>query len=153
MRLQVGGRLTTQNAPLMRLIQMAYSVQRFQIVGGPGWTNSEGYDIEAKPAVKTTRKQMWLMLQALLADRFKLTLHREKRELPVYALTAAKSGLKLPPPKEGECIPNPPDVPPVPLGRGQGYCGGFEVQMLPAEDGKWLEANSPWRSSAKTLHG
>ncbi len=128
-RAHPGGRLSTQNAPLMILIQTAYSVQRFQIVGGPGWTNSDGYDIEAKPAVKTNRKEMWLMLQSLLADRFKLTLHREMREQPVYVLTAAKSGLKLPPPKEGACIPNPPDEQPAPLGTDQVYCGGFHVQI------------------------
>jgi hypothetical protein len=76
-----GGRLTTTNAPLMMLIQNAYSVQASQVVGGPSWINSDGYDIEAKPESNTDREHMWLMLQSLLADRFKLTLHRETREL------------------------------------------------------------------------
>ena len=99
-RAQPGGRLSTQNAPLLMLIQNAYAVQAYQVVGGPGWLNTDGFDIEAKPETNVDRKQTWPMLQTLLADRFKLALHRETRELPVYALTA-KSNLKLPAPKEG----------------------------------------------------
>jgi uncharacterized protein (TIGR03435 family) len=99
-----GGRLTAMNAPLMMLIQNAYTVQASQVVGGPNWINSEGYDIEAKPEGNTDRPHMWLMLQSLLADRFKLALHRETREYPVYALTVTKGGLKPPPPNAGSCL-------------------------------------------------
>ena len=52
------------------------------------------------------------MLQTLLADRFKLALHRETRELPVYDLTAKKSGFKLPAPKEADCVSFPPGTTP-----------------------------------------
>ncbi len=65
-----------------------------QVVGGPAWIDSPGYDIEAKPESNTDRKHTWLMLQTLLADRFRLTLHRETRELPVYDLTAGKERLQ-----------------------------------------------------------
>jgi uncharacterized protein (TIGR03435 family) len=102
-RPQPGGRLTTTNAPLKVLVQRAYGVQPYQIVGGPAWINSDGYDIEAKPGTNADQKQMWLMLQTLLADRFKLKVHRETRELPVFALTAAKGVPKLPQPKGGPC--------------------------------------------------
>jgi uncharacterized protein (TIGR03435 family) len=51
-------------------IQRAYSVQGFQVVGGPAWINTDGYDIDAKPESNTDQKRMWLMLQTLLADRF-----------------------------------------------------------------------------------
>jgi len=71
-----------------------------------------GYDIEAKPASATDPKHMWLMLQTLLADRFKLALHRETRELPVFVLTASKNGLKLPPAKEADCVSFPPGATP-----------------------------------------
>jgi uncharacterized protein (TIGR03435 family) len=98
-----GGRLTTTNSPLMFLIQRAYGVQAYQIAGGPPWIKTDGYNIEAKPAANTDQKQMWLMLQALLADRFKLKLHRETRELPVYDLTATKGGPRLPKPASGPC--------------------------------------------------
>jgi uncharacterized protein (TIGR03435 family) len=98
-----GGRLVAGNAPLTMLIQRAYAVQGFQVVGGPSWIGTEGYDIEAKPEANTDQKRMWLMLQTLLADRFKLSMHRETRELPVYDLQAVKSGPKLPPPQERAC--------------------------------------------------
>ena len=109
-----GGRLTAHNAPLTLLIQRAYAAQAFQVVGGPAWINSPGYDIEAKPESNTNRREMWLMLQTLLADRFKLTLHRETRELPVYNLTAAKRVPRLPEPKEVNCVSRGPDAPTPP---------------------------------------
>src|SRR5207248_2104667 len=127
-RPQPGGRLTTENAPLVLLIQNAYSVQAFQIAGGPEWVNTAGYDIEAKPEGNTDRKQMWLMVQTLLADRFKLAMHRETRELPVYTLTAGKGGLKLPPPKEGSCIAPVTGAPPPPPGSAV-LCGIVRVTM------------------------
>ena len=98
-----GGRLTTTNAPLNYLIQRAYGVELYQIAGGPAWVNSDGYNIDAKPESSADQKQMWLMLQSLLAERFQLKLHRETRELPVYALSPTKGGPRLPAPKGGSC--------------------------------------------------
>ena len=72
------------------------------ISGGPAWIDSDKFDLEAKfdvnqipDAKKLTYRQQAEMLQPLLADRFKLAVHQEARELPVYALVAAKSGPKL----------------------------------------------------------
>jgi uncharacterized protein (TIGR03435 family) len=70
----------------------------------------ERYEIDAKADGNANRNQMFLMLQSLLEDRFQLKVHRETRDLPVYALVAAKGGLKLPPPKEGGCIDSPADA-------------------------------------------
>lgn len=98
-----GGRLVAGNAPLTMLIQRAYSVQDFQVVGGPSWINTDGYDIQAKPESNTDQKRMWLMLRTLLADRFKLAMHNETRELPVYDLEVVKGGPKLSPPEGGPC--------------------------------------------------
>jgi uncharacterized protein (TIGR03435 family) len=128
-RPQPGGRLVTENAPLVMLMQNAYSVQAFQIVGGPAWVNTDGWDIEAKPEGNTDREHMWLMLQTLLADRFKLALHRDTRELPVYAITAAKGGLKLAAPKDGACSAIEPTsmLPP----QGTIPCGRVVVSMSP----------------------
>ncbi len=89
------------------LIQRAYGVQSFQVVGGPSWVSTDGYDIEAKPEGNTDQKRMWLMVQTLLADRFKLAMHRETRDLPVYDLLVVKGGPKLPPPRRA-CSDDPP---------------------------------------------
>jgi uncharacterized protein (TIGR03435 family) len=123
-RMEPGGRLRAQNAPLTLLIQRAYGIQAFQVAGGPAWIDSPGYDIEAKPEDTTDRKQMLLMLQTLLAERFKLSLHRETRELPVYDLKVAKSGSKLPVSKEVNCMSMPSDgTPPIAPNPGQALCG------------------------------
>jgi uncharacterized protein (TIGR03435 family) len=98
-----GGRFVAGNAPVAFLIQRSYAVQSFQVVGGPSWINSDGYDIEAKPEGNTDQKRMWLMVQALLADRFKLSMHRETRDGPVYDLLAVRGGPRLPPPQGGDC--------------------------------------------------
>jgi hypothetical protein len=72
---------------LKACILAAYQVKGYQVTG-PSWIESETqvYDISAKTAAPASDEQVRLMLQALLAERFKLTLHREKKELPVYAL-------------------------------------------------------------------
>ena len=57
--------------------------------------NSSGYDIEAKAAGNPNRSEIWLMLQSLLEDRFQLKVHRETKEMPVYALVVEKNGSKL----------------------------------------------------------
>jgi uncharacterized protein (TIGR03435 family) len=105
------GRFTAMDATLKNLIQDAYGLRNSpygidgQITGGPGWVNSATFDVEAKAEEPVPAK--WekipggqrneLMLQALLADRFKLKVHHETKELLVYALTVAKNGPKLTP--------------------------------------------------------
>jgi uncharacterized protein (TIGR03435 family) len=99
-----GGRFNAENVSLRFLMQHAYDVKDFQIVGGPAWINSDRYDLSAKAEGTPTGQQMMgPMLQTLLEDRFKLAIHRETHQLPIYALTVAKSGLKLRPAKEGSC--------------------------------------------------
>jgi bla regulator protein blaR1 len=122
-RMERGGRLHAQNAPLTLLIQRAYGVQAFQVTGGPAWGNTDGYEIEAKPEGPANQKQMWLMLRTLLADRFKLRLHWETRELPVYDLMVAKGGPKLPVSKAVGCVSRLPGAPPAPPGPGLADCG------------------------------
>jgi uncharacterized protein (TIGR03435 family) len=92
-----GGRLTMTNSSLRMLIRFAYNLQDNQLVGGPAWLDTDRYDILAKAEGEATREQMQQMLQTLLAERFQLKVHRETRELPVYALVAAKGGSKLKP--------------------------------------------------------
>jgi uncharacterized protein (TIGR03435 family) len=95
-----GGRFTSAGVPLRMLIAIAYNVgpQSVRLMGGPGWISSaEGvYDIEAtstSPGKGLAEKR--LMLQTLLADRFKLKIHVETKLMPIYAVVVAKNGPKL----------------------------------------------------------
>jgi uncharacterized protein (TIGR03435 family) len=89
-----GGRLTMRSIRLNSCVKWAYGVQDAQIVDRVGLT-AERYDIVAQAAGPTADKNLKLMMQALLADRFKLALHREKKELAIYKLVVAKSGPKF----------------------------------------------------------
>jgi uncharacterized protein (TIGR03435 family) len=105
------GRLTA-DATLQILTQYAFGVQSFQVVGASAWMQSDRYQIEATTNGNTDRNRMFLMLQSLLQDRFRLMTHRETKDLPVYDLIAAKGGLKLPPPEEGACVESAADASP-----------------------------------------
>ncbi len=77
------------------LIAYAYDVREFQISGGPRWVESDPYDIVAKPQGDIGGERIMAMVQNLLVERFGLKFHRESKEVPVFALVAAKSGPKL----------------------------------------------------------
>lgn len=98
-----GGRLRAKYNPPLNFIINAYDVRDYQIIGAPAWMSSDFYDINAK-ADGATEKQMMQMLQSLLEDRFKLKFHRESRVLPIFTLTATKSGIKMQPAIEGSCV-------------------------------------------------
>jgi len=125
-----GGRLTVHNAPVVMLVQNAYRLQAYQIVGGPDWINSDGYDIEAKPDHEVGTAEVWQMLQTLLADRFKLAVHRETRELPVWALEPAKGGSRLPAPKDPNCSQDSESSRPA---SNLGPCGRIMISMNPGD--------------------
>jgi uncharacterized protein (TIGR03435 family) len=91
------GLLRASNASLKMLIRSAYGVQADQIVGGPKWLDSDRYDIEAKTGHPIKGADEEPFLQHLLADRFQLRTHTEKRELTVYRLEVAKTGFLLKP--------------------------------------------------------
>ncbi len=102
--LQPGGRYTATNVPLKLLITNAYGVEDFQIIDAPSWLDEERFDIVAKAEGEVAPSMpggppgpVQLMLQTLLEDRFRLALHQETRELPVYALTTVHSDRKLGP--------------------------------------------------------
>ena len=99
-----GSRVTATASTLLDMITTAWHVRYDQISGAPGWASSEPYDLDAKaaePAITTA--QMRVMLQALLADRFQLRIHRETRVIPMFALVAGKRG-----PKFRESAPDDP---------------------------------------------
>ncbi len=95
------GHLLMKDVTVQTCIKWAYGVQRSQVIG-PAWIESEHFDIDAKADDPVDIPQLKLMLQTLLADRFKLTFHRDKKELKGYVLTVSKTGLKM--------RPSPPDV-------------------------------------------
>jgi uncharacterized protein (TIGR03435 family) len=86
--------LTMRNVSLKSAIQYAFNVKQYQVTG-PGWIETERYDINGKAAGEVGEDQLRLMLQTMLTDRFKLAFHREEKVLPVYALTVAKGGPKF----------------------------------------------------------
>jgi len=113
--LPVGGRFTATNILPRVLIAFAYNVQGFEISGGPGWISSDRFDISAKAeSTSFTLDQYRQMLQLLLAERFQLTVHRETKEMPVYALVPAKGGPKLSPADPKACVVMGPNAPPPP---------------------------------------
>jgi uncharacterized protein (TIGR03435 family) len=90
-----GGAFNASRVTLKATIAFAYDVREFNMSGGPGWAGSDEFEILAKAEANTTREQMRVLLRSLLAERFKLTVPRETRELPVYELVLAKGGPKL----------------------------------------------------------
>ncbi len=92
-----GRRFSTMNTSLNDLMTFAYSLHPRQITNGPSWIETEKYDIEAQPDGEgQPSDQQWkVMFQKLLADRFQLKFHRDKKELSVYAIVVAKTGPKL----------------------------------------------------------
>jgi uncharacterized protein (TIGR03435 family) len=111
------GTFTTKGTTVKLLITIAYGVKEFQVSGGPGWINTDRFDVDAKmsdteveylnklpPDQQNTR--MGLMVQGLLADRFQLKVSHATKDLPVYALVVAKNGPKLHEAKPGDTYPN-----------------------------------------------
>jgi len=143
-QMQPGGGLRVSGATLKMLLTIAYDVREFQIVGGPSWISSDRYDILAKAAgagsetqtsdprqmtdaqMKTAGEQMQQRLQALLAERFQLTIHRETKEQSVYALLVGKNGPKF----EASQIKDGHTERRMMMGRGMVNGQGVEVQML-----------------------
>jgi uncharacterized protein (TIGR03435 family) len=92
------GGLKVTNGTLIGIIESAFEVRDFQILGAPGWAKSDRYNIVARSAsgdgsveISATRRK----LQTLLSQRFQLKAHHETRDLPIYVLTTAKAGSKL----------------------------------------------------------
>ena len=138
------GMINYGNFTLKSLISRAYGVKDYQ-VSGPDWINTVGYDVVAKVPAGVSSDQVPLMLQALLAERFKLALHRESKTIDVYALIVAKGGPKL---KESDpaelAVPGrggsgpgdaPPPTPPPGATPGKSLPPGPGVRMMVGPNG------------------
>jgi uncharacterized protein (TIGR03435 family) len=95
------GRLFGQEVTLKQLIQWAYQVTDAQVSARPDWVDTKRFDIEAKSEGSHTRDELLRMLQPLLAERFRLALHREMKEQTVDVLAVGKNGLKRQEPQTG----------------------------------------------------
>ena len=104
-----GGRFRVINSTTREIIRAAYQFefQPFQIVGGPDWIDVDRFDVEARSEGNPAPEQVSSMVRTLLADRFKLLLRKETRELPIYALVAARGDRRLGGqlrPSKGDCV-------------------------------------------------
>ncbi len=109
------GQITWTNATLKTLLTIGYDVRPYQ-VNGPGWLDTERYDIIAKVPEGATKEQVNVMWQNLLKERFGMVVHHESKEFQVDELVVAKGGPKL---KETTLDPNAPPPPP-PTGPPEG---------------------------------
>lgn len=165
-------RFTGSNMSLTMLITMAYDLKPYQL-SAPSWLNTERFDIAAKVPPGATRDQFRIMLQNLLAERFKLVVHRETKELPVFELVVGKGGPKF---KESadqtETVPSaappPPQAPrqggPIMVGRDgvpEGLAGRTMMMMSPGrarmtaykENMEWLAARLSTSAGRPVLDG
>ena len=85
------GRFTATNIPLKVLITNAYQLSFFQVVGGPGWVSTDRFDIAAKAPDGAPPEQTRAMVRTLLKERFKLVVHMETQDTPIYALVQARA--------------------------------------------------------------
>src|SRR6185437_10140314 len=141
-----GGIFSSIDRPLVNYIVFAYKMTARQeqdlMSQLPAWALSDGFDIQAKSANHDpTKDQMRLMMQSLLADRFKLTVHTEARRVSVFALVLARPGMTGPQlkahPADNACstgdpavpAPDPASAPPIKLvGAWPVSCGGVNRQ-------------------------
>jgi uncharacterized protein (TIGR03435 family) len=145
-----GGRLRAMNFSLQGLIARAWRLQQDQIEGGPGWIRSDGFDIEAKADGDPPGDQMWLMLKALLTERFSLDVARETRQLPVYELNLSNNdgrlGPSLRPFAESNCVHIAPGAPLAPVNGNRPACG-----KLHSPTGHWVGRETTIDSLASAL--
>jgi uncharacterized protein (TIGR03435 family) len=94
-RMLPSGQVAIRHASMKELIQGAWNLEDYAISGGPNWIDNEYYDVVAKAPPNSSMHDMELMLQRLLAERFRLAIHTEPKVMAVYAMVAAKGGLKM----------------------------------------------------------
>jgi uncharacterized protein (TIGR03435 family) len=146
-----GGRFSATNVTLGGLIARAWGLQTDQVDGGPAWLQSDGFDIEAKAEGNPPADQIWLMLRTLLAERFKLVVRTETRELPVYELVPARNegtlGPSLRPSLETNCAKSALAAGPLaPFDANHPPCG-----VLYSPIGHWIGRTVSIRTVANAL--
>lgn len=143
------GRITYNGITLKMLVARAYGIKEYQ-VEGPAWIDSERYDVIATIPKDSSKEQVSLMTQRLLAERFKLAVHREPKPLAVYALSVGKDGPKLKevdpdaafqfPPLPAGAPPPPP--PPGSAATAAGRGGGPGLRMMVSPYSRQVSGNT-----------
>ncbi len=119
------GRLHLRGMNLKQCILTAYHVEDFQVVGGPAWSDTDRFDIDAKADYPAQRDELLLMLRTLLAERFQLSLQTKPRSTVGYVMVVGKGGLTI--------KPDPPDTPPsIQVRSGHFTVAGFPSGGLAA---------------------
>ena len=115
------------NVTVAALVQFAYNVQDFELIGGPEWARRDLFEIEARAAREMSFEEMRPLVQSLLEDRFKLVIRREQREMRRAELTVARDDGRLGPALRPCADPNAP-VKPMTMPRG---AVGFAMRCQP----------------------
>jgi uncharacterized protein (TIGR03435 family) len=92
-----GGKFVVSGMAIAPVIRTAYPADTSDLIGAPEWVNSESYDLTAQAGREVAREQMEAMLRAMLAEKFKLVVHYEMQERPVYAMVIARADGRLGP--------------------------------------------------------
>lgn len=146
-----GGTLVVVNNPVSNLITNAYGIPNYRLYGVPGWADSDRYDIQAKGPVTAGQKEIMLMLQSLLSERFAMKAHFETRDMPAYILTVAKGGPKMQFLSAEDCVPRDTTKPDA--GNVPNVCGS----SLRPRTGGWIANHISMRQAAallsNVLHG
>jgi uncharacterized protein (TIGR03435 family) len=126
------GGITITNATLQMMMRLAYRIQDFQMIGGPSWLDTARFDVVARAQSSMRQQDLSPMMQALLADRFRLAAHDETRELPVYALVRTRNDTGFGPRfhTPSDCIP--------PVDRQLARTPSVQAANLPSCDNKVL---------------
>jgi uncharacterized protein (TIGR03435 family) len=118
--MRAGGQLNAENVTLLELIRIAYDMDTYRIFEGPDWIRRDRFDVQARAGANVTREDTRLMLRTTLADRFKLRVRSESRDMPIYALVAVRRdgglGPRLRMANPAECMDRGPQPGRVPAG-------------------------------------
>ncbi len=90
-----GTRVEFRGASMLEMIAAAYHLPNDRVLGGPSWLDADRFDVTARAPRDTPEETVRVMLQGLLAERFKLEIRKEQRPMPIFVLTVSKRGLKL----------------------------------------------------------
>jgi uncharacterized protein (TIGR03435 family) len=134
--------LRAKNTTVRTLIEWAYTIEPFRLVGGPKWVSGDRFDIQAKDPESdkyVSYDETQQMMRSLLEDRFKLAVHHETRESPAYFLVVSKAGIKAPETPDHSCYmvtrsSTPADIGNQPIcGAMRGRSGHMEGKRISTE--------------------